>query len=63
MARFTIDLPDKVAAELDELTEDEGRTKIEMIRRAIHLYARLKAISGDTLSVSTDKGQKEIFFI
>lgn len=62
-ARMTIDLPDRTATELANLTEEEERSKIEIIRRAISLYAKLRKISGDRISINTPEGKIEIIIV
>ena len=61
--RLTIELPDTTAAKLAELAAEEDRTKVEIIRRAIALYAKLHQRDGDSGSVNTPEGSREIFFL
>ena len=61
--RMTIELPDTTAAKLAELAAEEDRTKVEIIRRAIALYAKLHQRDGDSVSVNTPEGSHEIVFL
>ena len=61
--RMTIELPDTTATKLAELAAEEDRTKVEIIRRAIALYAKLRQRGEDGVSVNTPEGSHEIVFL
>jgi predicted transcriptional regulator len=55
MARYTIDMDDKFEKLLEGLAQDKGRTKAEIIRRAVATYSYLdKEVSPDRkVSITT----------
>lgn len=55
--KLTIQLPDHVGAELVELSARKQSTKVEVIRRAIMLYALLdRAVDGRKVHLATVTG-------
>ena len=53
MPKLTVEFTDRVNNMLDELAQREGRTKIEILRRAIGMYKYL----GDTVRDETSSGR------
>lgn len=56
--RFTVEFPEEISEKLTELSKSENRTKAEILRRAIGLYAHLvkeMPRTDDTFLVIMDK--------